>query len=379
MEIDGVSISDIHLGHPRVPVDLIMTNLDTYFFPMLVRAVIAFFCGDIFHQLLRIDAVPTQETLALINKILIIAKEHNIKLRVLRGTFTHDRAQNKLFTTLNQPIGADLKCIDTVSLEYMEDFDLRILYIPDNLPYVDSESCISEIRTMMQNVQWDYVDFCVMHGYFEHVLPEGIPTKPHCTFHKDQFQDIVRYAVFTGHVHTPSTNGKVVYNGSFDRLAHGEEEKKGFVSFKLKDSKFTKTFIENKDAMPFVTITPRGNSIDELLVDAYDQISEKCTNPPFGHIRVIHEDPENRQLVVQHIAHAYGSNVSVIGVSKKTQTTEMVTPEDTDFQKYEQIVPTLENLAELVFTHMQKINLNPDLSLGQVSGCLESLGFNGNS
>lgn len=366
-ELDIASCSDIHLGHPRVPVEHIEANLNEFFFPHFIRTILAFFCGDIFHQLLRIDANNTQAVLSVINKILSLAKEHGILLRILRGTFTHDRGQNTLFETLNESCGADLRCIDSVSLEYIEQYNLRILYIPDNLPYADSDECMREVRILMKNMQWDYVDFVVMHGYFEHVLPEGIPHKPHCTFRKEQFDSIVKHYVLVGHVHTPSKNGKIIYNGSFDRLCHGEEEKKGFFILTQKqDDTWKIKFIENKKAMNFITVHPKGDTLEELTNFTYSEIQNKFGENPNGYLRIILDDPEKRQLIIQHILATHNKDLVVTGLSPKNNTTDIITIDQPEFQTYEQIVPTQENLAELVYLHIQKTKGNCELAIEQI-------------
>lgn len=366
-ELNVVSCSDIHLGHPRVPVEHIETNLNEFFFPYFIQAFLAFFGGDIFHQLLRIDAYNTQSVLSVINRVLSLAKEHGIILRILRGTFTHDRGQNTLFETLNESYKVDLKCIDSVSLEYIEKYNLRILYIPDNLPYSDSDECLREIHTLMRNMQWDYVDFVVMHGYFEHVLPEGIPHKPHCTFRKEQFDSFVKHYVLVGHVHTPSKNGKIIYNGSFDRLCHGEEEKKGFffLTHKPEDTWKIK-FIENKHAMNFVTIHPTGETLEELIEFTYRLIKQKFGEHPNGYLRIILDDPEKRQLIIQHILATHNKDLIVTGLNPKNTTTDLITTDQPEFQTYEQIVPTQENLAELVYLHIQKTKGNCELTTEQI-------------
>ena len=368
-----LSCSDIHLGHPRVPVTHIENNLNEFLFPYLMQVYLAFFGGDVFHQLLRIDADNTQAVLSVINRILSIAKEKGILLRILRGTFTHDRGQNTLFETLNQAYNVDLKCIDSVCLEYIEQYNLRILYIPDNLPYANSDECIDEIHTLLKSAQWDYVDFVVMHGYFEHVLPEGIPHQPHCTFRKEQFESFVKHYVLVGHVHTPSKNGKIIYNGSFDRLCHGEEEKKGFFFLTNQNEDWKIKFIENKHAMNFITVRPEGNNINELLESTYSEIEKKFGKHPGGYLRIILDDPEKRQLIIQHVLATFNTDLIVTGMSPKESKTEIITIEEQEFQTYEQIVPTQENLAELVYIHIQKTKGSCDVDIPTIHKYLASL------
>ena len=75
---------------------------------------------------------------------------------------------------------------------------------------------------------------------------------------------MVRYNAFFGHVHKRSTYKKIEVAGSFDRLAHGEEEPKGFldVTYYSEDNRVVK-FVENKDAEVYTSITLTKNWINK--------------------------------------------------------------------------------------------------------------------
>lgn len=367
----GVSCSDIHLGHPKVPVSWIIDNFKEYIYPQLLLAQIFFVVGDWFHQLLRFDSDNTQEVIVFLNELLAFLKANNIKMRVLRGTYSHDRGQTKTLMTLNQHFGADVKCIDTMSLEYIEDLDMRLLYIPDNLPYVDTKDCLTEIKNLMKAAQWDTVDYALVHGYFQHVLPPGIPFEPHCTFKSSQFS-FVKECVFVGHVHTHSQKDNVIYHGSFDRLAHGEEEKKGFLTFEM-NGKFTVQFVENKSAMKFITISPKGETVEELLENLQKQITKKFGKFPVGHLRISLENPEHRQILIQYITNIYNKDLVVIGHSPKQKTNVKIIVENPQFREYEQVLPTAENIAELAFLHIQKRNGDCPLSIEEINQHLLSI------
>ena len=71
------------------------------------------------------------------------------------------------------------------------------------------------------------VDYAVMHGQFDYQLPKHITGMPRHDSQK--YLDIVKHYIFIGHIHTHSVYDRIIAQGSFDRLTHGQEEPKGYV------------------------------------------------------------------------------------------------------------------------------------------------------
>ena len=62
--------------------------------------------------------------------------------------------------------------------------------------------------------------------------------------------------IFIGHVHKSSQYGRIIAQGSFDRLSHGEEDPKGHMRATRKtDGTHDIVFIENKKAKKYITIS----------------------------------------------------------------------------------------------------------------------------
>lgn len=367
------SAADLHLGHPRVSIQWIADNFEEYVYPKLIQSDIFFLAGDWCHQLLRFDSVHAQGALIFVNKLLDLACRHNIKIRILRGTYSHDRGQIKVIETLNERWNADVRCVDIMSIEHFPEFDLRVLYIPDNLPYHDTSECLQEISSLLQSAGWKYVDLAIVHGYFSHVLPPGIPTEPRCTFKSTQF-DFVSHYVLVGHVHTHSRQDHVIYHGSFDRLAHGEEEKKGFLFLTPNDKdSWDVTFVENPNAMPFITISPRGETVDDLVESLERQIKKKFGKAVHGHLRISHANPDLRQILVQYAQTRYNTNLVVIGHTEKQKTTTKIISDHQLFYDFSQIIPTEENLAELIHAHITKHKGQIDLSVNEIDLYLKEI------
>jgi len=349
------SIADLHLDHPRVSATHMRISVGEHVHPHIKDSQLLFIAGDVYDRLMKSDAIQTFEAHMCIQELLQCAKASGCKVRILRGTYTHDRNQLGIVDILNEPIGADLRIFSDVKLEYIEDLNLKVCYIPDNLPYTDSNACIESIQDMMTQLGWSTVDFVIGHGYFEHVLPYGIPKQPHCTFNINQFKDWVTEYVLMGHVHTSSKKKNVIYHGSFERLNHGEEEAKGFLILEKKNDKFIHTFIRNTSAIPFITIYPSGNNFEELLKDLESQILEKFGITPYGHLRIGLSDTLLRQLLVEKITGIHGTNLIVSGLNTDKLQKKQLTINTPHFEECVQIEPTEETIPSLVKEHMESL------------------------
>ena len=247
-----IVISDIHLGHKRNPTTNIIKALTQFFLGYEDRddIRIIFLAGDVFDGLLDLSDDDVFDIVRWILWLLRFCHHKNIKLRVLEGTPRHDRGQSKLFESVHAAsnLSVDLKYIKTLHIEYMDDYDLHILYIPDE--WNDStEKTFQEVKSCMTSLSIDKVDF-----------------------------------IHIGHVHIFSVYERIIANGSFDRIAHGEESPKGGVEVAIrKDGTGQYWFIENKLAMIFLTLTIRNKDMDSVL----KYVTRRFKNiPPQSHIRL---------------------------------------------------------------------------------------------
>ena len=95
---------------------------------------------------------------------------------------------------------------------------------------------------------------------------------------------IVRHFINSGHIHTFSTFEKIISNGSFDRLSHGEEEPKGGVLCTIAaNGENSFTFIENKGSKKYITIKLIGLDLDKAL-EKIDKVVIKLPNN--SHVRI---------------------------------------------------------------------------------------------
>ena len=218
-------ISDIHLGHKHTK--NIIKHLQLYFeknarlFKKLDMIIIA---GDIFDKLLPNNSVHYLAATDWLLSLVMFCRKYDIKLRVLEGTPSHDWKQAKLIYNIIKKfsVGIDFKYYDDLAIEHIDDFGINVLYIPDEYKHKASET-FKDVKKMLIEKQLTKVDIAVMHGNFNYQLPVILES----SHNEEDYLNITKYYINIGHVHTSSVNDRILAQGSFDRLKHGEEEDKG--------------------------------------------------------------------------------------------------------------------------------------------------------
>lgn len=279
-------LSDIHLGHHRTPTAHILQSLRLAFpdNPKTAEIDIIYIAGDLFDKLVNL---PNHDVFLINNwivKFLKICKKHNIQVRILEGTPSHDWKQPQLFVNLNEvtDINADVKYFQELSIEYNEVHDIHVLYIPDEWrPHCHQTQ--AEVKALLQAHNLEQVDYAIMHGCFPHQMPSHLADK--LEFHDPQYYlSITKGLIFIGHVHFQSQKDRILSAGSFDRLTHGEEANKGHYRVTAyEDGTHEIDFIVNKNALLYLTWDVSALSAQE----AHDLIEEKIKKvPKDSHIRI---------------------------------------------------------------------------------------------
>lgn len=260
-------VSDIHLGHPKTSTLEILNNLRREFpdNEETGKLDLLFLAGDIFDSLLTLDDIDVFEIKLWIHELLRMCKKRDIVVRVLEGTPSHDWKQSKnLFCPINDNarIDADVKYVDTLSIEYIERFGIHVLYVPDEWPPGVDDTWLQTLQ-LLQNHGIEKVDYAVMHGSFSYQLPAVVKTPSH---DPGRYLSIVRNYIFIGHEHTKSRHERILASGSFDRLSHGQEEAKGHWRVTVRPSGTDDVvFMENKNAKTYRTIDCTGLPVEDAL------------------------------------------------------------------------------------------------------------------
>lgn len=356
MNIDKIKylvLSDIHLGHNLNKTENIVENLRRYFrvyhkeFKTLNLICIA---GDIFDKLLVTSSKDFILSTEWLTELILFCKKNNIKLRILEGTPSHDWKQAKVISSIIEKlqIEIDYKYIDTLFIEKMIDWDISILYIPDEYKHKASDT-YKEVRKLLKENKLSKVDIAFIHGQFHYQLPMVQLESSHT---EKEYLDIVKYYISVGHIHTHSIYERILAQGSFDRLAHNEEENKGGMLINIfKNGDMNFQFLPNNRSLIFKTIRFDNEDLEEIK----NKLNETLKDIPEGsHIRLVseHEEFFNKNLVV--LKNLYPNYIIKIEKPKKKESKFKLI---TDVKHIDSFAITRENIIELLDKELVKYNL----------------------
>lgn len=313
------SASDLHKGHPRINPAYLSRSYKKMLEPYLIKSDIFFVVGDYFDRAISLADPRSCDIMEFTHWLLMLLNKHNVTVRFLQGTFSHDRIQMNHIEGAHRNFGLtnDLKFVDKIDLEELPN-GLKILYIPDDLPHKNSDAVMDVVWEMMNQRGWKEVDYALVHGSFD-FAGFGGHAPPRVCFRPDQF-DFVKRKVLVGHIHTPYAKGNVAYHGSPERFSQGEEEKKGF--FYIEDNypeKVKLTFVENKDATWFKTFDDTDVAVATIL----PLWEERFTTAPEGrhtYFRMKHPDPGIRAAVTKLSRNYENIIFTAMAVDDKTST-----------------------------------------------------------
>ena len=266
------SFSDIHFGANRTTTREIIDGLYAAFDDndLFTKIDVLIFAGDLFDRLLELNNQYLTDIVVWMSWVLRQCERNQVKLLVLAGTKSHDRDQNELWVSTKRAMKSDcdLHYMDTLCIEYFKDWDMNVLFVPDNWN-PDASVTYREVQDLLLAKGLAQVDFAVMHGQFQHQLPEFISDKSPATHQNDWYLAIVKHYIYVGHIHTHSACGRILAQGSFDRLSHGEEEDKGFllseINLRGPVEADRYVFIGNPLAKKYITVNCMGETLEDAL------------------------------------------------------------------------------------------------------------------
>lgn len=254
-------LSDIHLGHNTNKTKNISNNLKTFLstYEEELRGLeVLFIAGDTFDCCLSTYQSDFIDSIEALTYILNWCNNNNCKLRILEGTPSHDWKQvnvvYEILDKINLKDKVDFKYIDTLAIENLN--GKNVLYIPDEYRET-AEETYKEIEKLLISKKLSEVDIVIMHGQFHYQIPLGLKT----SHDEEKFLKLCKEFIHIGHIHTHSHYERIVAQGSFDRLAHNEEEEKGGVLVENGHWKF----LVNNEAMLFLTYDFREKNDTEIM------------------------------------------------------------------------------------------------------------------
>lgn len=365
-ELRIASVSDIHLLHRNNKTPFIISNLDKYLTndEMLSKVDLLLFAGDVFDG----PVAFSSEDIGVINiwiaKMLHKCKRHNVCVRVLEGTPSHDMNQSKIFTNINEILfkkesdRVDLKYVKTLSIEYIERFGINVLYVPDEWNH-DTHDTLLEVKDLLKKNSLSQVDFAVMHGQFEYQLADVV--KAHVKHDSKQYLDMVKHLIFIGHIHKHSVCDRIYSHGSFDRLAHNEEEAKGYVYAVVnKDGNYNCQFIENKDSRIYKSVKCVSEDL-EVNMKRIVKVAGKLPDDSF--IRIV-SDKINPIMSAQDELKKRWPLLNWSFSKDKEKDKQELTIKYAEANKYTPVIINRESIRNLLVPKLIEMNL-PSTAMGR--------------
>lgn len=254
MKYNILAIADIHWG--AMDPDEMYDNLQYFldFIRMKGDIDLVVICGDYFDYRLTLNSKAALKSLRWFDELYNTCKENGVKrLRAIKGTREHDNDQweaihpketgdffKKFYTCTSEETLPGLHCIycpdETINLKEYEELYLK------------------EMMTRH--------DIGFFHGNFDTLLPKMIVDQnleaniPSIIYFKDHWSKVINGPLVSGHWHIFTDSDPLIYIGSYDRWAFGEEEDKGFlfIQYDTDDHSYYWKHIENPFARKYNTI-----------------------------------------------------------------------------------------------------------------------------
>lgn len=291
----GAIIADIHWG--TLNAKSLFAQLKNNVIDKLMDLPILDFIiinGDYFDTKISLNSEHAKLSLDFMYDILELSNKKNAKVRLIKGTESHDNKQLEILNifTINQRY--NFKIISTVESEYLFD-DLKVLYIPEE--YVEDKNKYYE--NYFKETDYDMV---FGHGLINEVAFVASKQESEITmskapvFKSNQLFNICKGPIFFGHIHTPQCiKERFFYSGSFSRWCFGEEETKGYylVSYSPDNTKFLTEFIENNEAPLYDTINIDIGVNDKSDTENVEYIISFVKSIVYQHLRLIINIPED--------------------------------------------------------------------------------------
>src|SRR5574344_1180194 len=228
-------ISDLHFGisvtqREKDELNLFLDFIKTHDVDLI------HFNGDYFDHKLSLDEPYALLGMEFFNDVLKIAKEKNIKIRMIEGTQSHDRFQPRIFNNFivdeNGNNTIDFKFYETIGEECL--LGLNILYVPEEYP-INIDEYYAPYKTkqydlMLVHGTWDFINFG---GMINNNSRNDINTAP--VFKYNEWSYSLEHGLaICGHIHgrhifKVKAGDKIVYPGSFTAWSFDQISDRGFM------------------------------------------------------------------------------------------------------------------------------------------------------
>ena len=357
--INIACISDLHLGNKRNKTSDIIRNL-VKAFPNndeTSKLDIIFLAGDVFDRLLDYPDDDAMDINIWIYEFLTTCSKFDIIVRILEGTPSHDRFQSQAFLNVSYiaKLPVDLKYVKTLSIEYIDKLDINVLYVPDEWE-ITTDKTLDQVKDLLQTKCLQKVDFAIMHGSFDYQIPLHLKKIP--KHDSKEYLNIVKHYIFIGHIHNFTFNDRIIAQGSFDRLTHGEEGPKGHVRAIIKNDEREFFFIENKNARIYKTFKCYALNLEETLIYLRQAVGFLPDN---SCVRV---EADKEHIIFSNMNELVSMypTITWTKLQKSEDIDEEIIDSDLD-DDYTQITINKENIETLLMYRITSLNLDSKIVL----------------
>lgn len=369
-------ISDIHFGNGRLSSVRVYEHLQKVLYPLFKNIKLLVINGDTFDTLLNMNHDAGFYVARFIDDLTTLALSHKVYIRVVRGTFSHDRYQNQFFVVRDKGVNTlngvpMIKVIDQISIEHFDEMNINVLYCPDDQPHNDLSQAVIDV---IEAHHLKKIDLLFSHGYYTHLLPKNLPHIPLNTLDYDRLKKYVDGLLINGHVHHPVVyDNRVITSGSFERMNHDNDNTPvgmWMLTATRNKSKlqWVFEFIENKDAIPFTTFYTEKYTSGEFLCKDIQKYMTRLRESEYPAHDPVYIRIQGKTFPgVTEWIHDHFSNIII--TDKKT-TVIQETVEDQELTSDDLPVLTEDNLAQVVFNNLSE---NDKLSLEEVQEIINEL------
>lgn len=326
-------IGDIHFGY--YPAELLYKEFKLVINNITKDIDVVFIAGDYFDTKLSLSSKHSIYAIKTFCDILDKCEQTNTKLRMIRGTASHD-PENQLvnLSSIAKSSKVDFKLYLTVGEEELFP-DFNVLYVPEE--YMENKD---EYYKEFFNKKYQCI---IGHGMFEetnYVTNKTLNMKKYPVFNSAFIEKICDGPIIFGHIHkSQKIRNRIIYTGSFTRSRYGEEEDKGFIisTYETENNSTDFKFIVNDKATKFDTVSILDTSeIFSLLLNEQIQfIKEMISTYKKDKLRIkinIPKTYDNTKVFIDSVTTVFGNmeNVDIVIMDNTKEETKQKTKEIVD-------------------------------------------------
>lgn len=326
-------IGDIHFGY--YPAELLYKEFKLVINNITKDIDVVFIAGDYFDTKLSLSSKHSIYAIKTFCDILDKCEQTNTKLRMIRGTASHD-PENQLvnLSSIAKSSKVDFKLYLTVGEEELFP-DFNVLYVPEE--YMENKD---EYYKEFFNKKYQCI---IGHGMFEetnYVTNKTLNMKKYPVFNSAFIEKICDGPIIFGHIHkSQKIRNRIMYTGSFTRSRYGEEEDKGFIvsTYETENNSTDFKFIVNDKATKFDTVSILDTSeIFSLLLNEQIQfIKDMISTYKKDKLRIkinIPKTYDNTKVFIDSVTTVFGNmeNVDIVILDNTKEETKQKTKEIVD-------------------------------------------------